>query len=133
MAEILFYEKPGCVNNARQKQILAASGHRVHARDLLAQPWTREHLLEYLSSLPVREWFNMSSPRIKSGEVNPALLSCDDALGLLLDDHVLIRRPLMQVEGRHIAGFEYEKIDKWLGIASSESGANLETCMQIGS
>ena len=41
MASVLFFEKPGCVNNTRQKALLAASGHSVWARNLLAEKWTR--------------------------------------------------------------------------------------------
>jgi hypothetical protein len=29
MATVHFYEKPGCINNTRQKKILAAAGHEV--------------------------------------------------------------------------------------------------------
>ncbi|WP_217995184.1 hypothetical protein [Methylogaea oryzae] len=37
MATVLFWEKPGCVNNARQKRLLQEAGHTVLARDLLAE------------------------------------------------------------------------------------------------
>ena len=42
MAHIIFYEKPGCGGNARQKAILQAAGHEVEAKNLLAEPWTRQ-------------------------------------------------------------------------------------------
>ena len=38
MARVIFYEKRGCGGNARQKALLVASGHEVHARDLLTEP-----------------------------------------------------------------------------------------------
>ena len=44
MATIQFYQKPGCVTNARQKRMLEAAGHTVIARNLLAEPWTEESL-----------------------------------------------------------------------------------------
>ncbi|TAN57271.1 MAG: arsenate reductase family protein, partial [Magnetospirillum sp.] len=40
MAMIVFYEKPGCSNNARQKQVLSQSGHDVVALDIRVQTWT---------------------------------------------------------------------------------------------
>ena len=36
MADVIFWEKPGCAGNARQKALLAAAGHRLKVRDLLA-------------------------------------------------------------------------------------------------
>ena len=32
MATVTFYEKPGCVTNARQKRMLEAAGHTVVAQ-----------------------------------------------------------------------------------------------------
>ncbi len=37
MATILFYEKPGCRMNARQKRMIEAAGHIVNAKSLLAK------------------------------------------------------------------------------------------------
>lgn len=47
MSTILFYEKPGCSNNSRQKAQLAAAGHTVIAKSLLTEPWTRERLRQF--------------------------------------------------------------------------------------
>jgi hypothetical protein len=58
MAKILFFEKPGCANNTRQKALLAAAGHEVDARNLLTEAWTPERLRPYFGSRPVAEWFN---------------------------------------------------------------------------
>ena len=35
MAAIVFWEKPGCQGNAKQKDIMRASGHELEVRDLL--------------------------------------------------------------------------------------------------
>ena len=37
MATITFYEKPGCINNTRQKKLLEAAGHQVVAKNLLTE------------------------------------------------------------------------------------------------
>lgn len=71
MATILFWEKPGCSGNARQKALLSASGHTIVARSLLAELWTAERLRPFFGARPVAEWFNRASPRVKSGEVRP--------------------------------------------------------------
>lgn len=44
MATAIFWEKPGCQGNARQKEILLASGHELDVRDLLTEPWTESCL-----------------------------------------------------------------------------------------
>ncbi|OUL22994.1 ArsC/Spx/MgsR family protein [Nostoc sp. 106C] len=116
MARVIFYEKPGCKGGTRQKVLLTAAGHEVVAQSLLAEPWTAERLRSFFGDRPVAEWFNQSSPRVKSGEVVPEKLDADTALSLMLQDPLLIRRPLIQVGDRREVGFEVEKIDAWIGL-----------------
>jgi nitrogenase-associated protein len=117
MAHVIFWEKPGCAGNARQKALLAASGHTLDVRNLLGEPWTAAGLRQFFGARPVSEWFNRSSPRVKSGEVQPEALDETAALALMLADPLLIRRPLMQSEGRREAGFEPECVRAWIGLA----------------
>jgi nitrogenase-associated protein len=126
MAQIVFYEKPGCANNTRQKTLLAAAGHHIIARNLLTEPWTAERLLEFFGKRPVAEWFNRATPRIKSGEIVPEAFEADDALRLMLQDPLLIRRPLIEAGGRKEIGFDQEAIQAWLGLTPSNS--DMERC-----
>jgi nitrogenase-associated protein len=119
MAHVIFWEKPGCIGNARQKALLIRSGHTLEVRNLLAEPWTAEVLRPFFGARPVAEWFNGSSPRVKSGEVRPGALGVEGALALMLADALLIRRPLMEAEGRREAGFEPERIAAWIGLADT--------------
>lgn len=116
MAKVIFYEKPGCGGNARQKLLLQQSGHELEVRDLLTAPWTKETLRAFFGARPVAQWFNGSAPRVKSGEVRPDELDEDAALALMLAEPLLIRRPLLESEGRREAGFETELIDAWIGL-----------------
>lgn len=126
MTQVVFYEKPGCGNNTRQKALLAAAGHEVIACNLLTEQWTQERLLDFFGERPVAEWFNRAAPRVKSGEVTPELLDEAEALQLMLNDPLLIRRPLMEAGGRKEAGFDQDKIHAWLGL--SPSANDLESC-----
>jgi len=126
MATITFYEKPGCGNNTKQKALLAAAGHEVIARNLLTEPWAEERLLEFFGNRAVADWFNRAAPRVKSGEVIPELLDEAEALQLMLADPLLIRRPLMEAEGRKEIGFDQKKIHAWLGL--TPTGTDLESC-----
>ena len=133
MAVVVFYEKPGCAGNARQKDLLKASGHTVIARSIFDARWTRMQLLSFLKSLPMGAWFNRSSPRVKSGEVVPEAFDEADAttvLELFQNDPLLIRRPLLEVDGERRAGFEVRDIDDWIGLsAETASGeADYESC-----
>lgn len=127
VATVLFWEKPGCAGNARQKALLAASGHEVLARDLRAEPWTAERLRPFFGDRPVAAWFNRTSPRVKSGEVTPEALDEAAALGLMLADPLLIRRPLMQVGGRREFGFEPALVAAWIGLRTDLPVVD-ETC-----
>lgn len=120
MAKVTFYEKPGCGGNARQKALLIASGHDVEVRNLLTQPWDAASLRPFFGDKPVADWFNASSPRVKSGEVKPAELSAEAALSLMLEDPLLIRRPLIQVGERREAGFDQAAVDAWIGLRPTD-------------
>lgn len=128
MATVVFYEKPGCASNTRQKVLLAAAGHTVLARSLLTEKWSAARLRDFFGTLPVAEWFNPSAPRITSGEVLPDALTEAAALGLMLADPLLIRRPLMDVDGECRVGFDQDAVDRWIGLASKMPRENLETC-----
>lgn len=117
MASIIFYEKPGCRNNARQKDLLRAAGHTLEVRDLLGAVWSAETLRPFFGERPVAEWFNRAAPRVKSGEVIPEVLDAGQALALMLADPLLIRRPLMESGGRRMAGFDPEEVDIWIPLS----------------
>lgn len=132
MAIVHFYEKPGCLNNAKQKQLLAAAGHVLIVHDLLQQPWAndRAKLRSFFGDLPVREWFNRSAPAIKNGEVDPEIATERQAIELMVANPLLIRRPLMEVDGRRRAGFDMETVSAWLelDLPAESPSPDLETC-----
>ncbi|WP_050420687.1 ArsC/Spx/MgsR family protein [Bradyrhizobium tropiciagri] len=126
MATITFYQKPGCATNARQIQAFNAAGHDIIAKDILMEPWSSEELRRFFGNTPVASWFNQAAPRIKSGEVNPAMIDAQRALALMLDDPLLIRRPLIDVDGSRCAGFDHELVLSLLGRKTPD---DLEGCV----
>jgi nitrogenase-associated protein len=128
MARIIFYEKPGCAGNLRQRRLLEDAGHTVLARNLLTEPWTAERLRGFFGARPVAEWFNRNAPRVKSGEVTPEALDADSAMTLLLAEPLLIRRPLLEAEGRREAGFDPARIHAWLGLGTAADMPVSEDC-----
>lgn len=131
MSTIIFYEKPGCANNSRQKLLLKNAGYTVIARDLLTEPWTRQRLREFFGDLPVTAWFNPAAPRIKSGEIVPEHFNAGTAITLMLTDTLLIRRPLMEYNNKCIAGFDARRVDDWLGMPLLASDKDdIQTCQR---
>ncbi len=93
---VIFYEKPACLSNSKQKFLLTSLGHDLVVRNLLSESWTAERLRPFFGDLPVRDWFNPTAPRIKGGEVCPERLDEPTALALMIADPLLIRRPLIE-------------------------------------
>lgn len=129
MAELTFFSKPGCVTNRRQKFQLLASGHNVREFDLLSQNWSPQLLRPYFGSKPVSQWFNPSSPRIKSGEISINKLSEKEALQLMVSDPLLIRRPLIHSDNGCGCGWSDNPILPTLEMTPTVE-ADLDTCSE---
>lgn len=122
MATVIFWEKPGCQGNARQKEILLASGHELDVRDLLTAAWTESTLAGFFGERPVAEWFNPAHPKIRSGEVVPAGYSRQEALRLMVAEPLFIVRPLMQAGEERLAGFDAGQVHNWIGLKLESVG-----------
>jgi nitrogenase-associated protein len=131
MAKVVFYEKPGCANNARQKVLLSASGHELDVRNLLTEAWTAPVLQRFFGEKAVADWFNRASPRVKSGEIRPEAVSAPEALAMMVADPLLIRRPLMQVDDRCESGFDFHTVDKWIGLQPRATPVG-DQCIRTG-
>jgi len=130
MADVIFFEKPGCGGNARQKALLEQAGHRVIARDLLNEPWTAETLRPFFGDRPVADWFNRAAPAVKGGEVVPEAMDEATALAAMVERPLLIRRPLMQVGDRRDCGFETGRVDAWIGLGGVAAAGKMEGCLR---
>ena len=117
MTLVLFYEKPGCTTNARQKKLLNAAGCTLIVQNLLELSMGPEELQSYLEELPVPQWFNPNAPDVKNGLVDPYAFSPETALPLLLGNPILIRRPLISVNGHRMCGFDQKRIEPLLDVS----------------
>ncbi len=133
MPAVVFYEKPGCLTNARQKALLERQGCQLTVRDLLSEDWKEERLYAFLEAMPVKHWFNPAAPRVKSGEIDPAVLDIHTAMALLLDDPLLIRRPLLDTEFGKTAGFDNVALLAELGVDAAELNSAFQTCARPAS
>ncbi len=118
MAKIIFYEKPGCAENQRQKGLLAAAGYQVETRDLTAESWTPAGLRAYFAERPVAEWFDPQAPKILSGEIDPSRANPQAALVMMSVDPNLIRSPLLKFKGRCASGLDTAELEIFLAGAT---------------
>lgn len=125
MATITFYGKPNCVNNHKQKRLLRAAGHEVVEQDILSQNWTPGQLRPFFGEAPVSDWFNRTAPAIKDKWFWPDQVSAPQALEAMMCDPLLIRRPLMIIEGQKICGWDYDALDALIGL-SPQAGCEEE-------
>ena len=114
MKIIIFYEKPGCSTNKRQKQVLREAGYKIIERNLMHHGLSIDELRSFFQNKPMKEWFNTNAPQIKNGLVNPDSLGKKEALRLLFDTPLLIKRPLMLIEGQRLSGFDQNRIEELL-------------------
>lgn len=128
MTEIVtFYEKPGCAGNARQRKMLMEAGITLVVKDMLSEPWDRDSLRGFFKDAPVTEWFNPFAPTIKSGAIDPAALSEEEALAQMISEPILIKRPLMKYGDETFLGFELEKLKAFFPTFAGET-KNPGTC-----
>jgi nitrogenase-associated protein len=137
MAKIVFFEKTGCINNTKQKKILTMAGHDVEAVNLLKYPWSKTELLSFFSELEPADCFNRSAPAVVSGQVFPHDYSKAEAVEAMLIDRLLIKRPLLIIENQKFVGFDKEKLDALIGLATKDKpeimdllNQNLDDCPQ---
>lgn len=131
MTVVHFYEKPGCLTNAKQKQWLVSAGLLLIVHDLLQEPWqeNRQKLRAFFGAMPVKDWFNHNAPDIKNGMIKPDELDEIQAIELMVKQPLLIRRPLMEIENSLYAGFDSDRLNAIhdLSIKTRDSSSN-ESC-----
>lgn len=111
---VVFYEKPFCAANAKQKQLLRQSGCTLIERNLLEHGLDAEALRSFMGDKAVHEWFNPAAPAIKNGLILPETLDEERAMELLMGDPILIRRPLMIIGSEKLCGFDTVKVSEIL-------------------
>jgi nitrogenase-associated protein len=122
MRKIIFYEKPDCAENRKQKETIAASGYDIETRDLTAHHWTPAGLRAFFADKPVADWFDPRAAKVLSGEVNPAAVTPQAALVMMSIDPNLIRSPLIKFNGRCASGLDAEELEHFL-VAKKRDGS----------
>ncbi|MDP3300452.1 MAG: ArsC/Spx/MgsR family protein [Sulfuricurvum sp.] len=111
---VVFYEKPFCAANAKQKSILRASGCTIIERNLLEHGLDGDTIRSFMGDKIVSEWFNPAAPAIKNGHLLPDSFNEVEAMEMLMNDPILIRRPLMIIGTEKLCGFDAKKVSEVL-------------------
>ncbi|MCG8030414.1 MAG: hypothetical protein N0E59_19985 [Candidatus Thiodiazotropha taylori] len=127
MTELVFYEKPGCIGNKQQKAILRKLGISLEVRDILSETWTSDNLRSFFGDKAISAWFNESAPQVKSGEIDIDHLNEAEALRLMVEQPILIKRPLMIYQSLKQSGFAVGPVLDYLGVYLNES-QKVESC-----
>lgn len=128
MPVIIFYEKPGCISNGKQKEILKMAGYSLVERNILKEAWKPEELRKYFGDLPIEQWFNKNAPALAKEQLFVDNLSELDALTLMINDPILIRRPLMRLGDTHKVGFDAEILEELVELKHQYKYQDLELC-----
>ena len=107
---IKFICYPKCTTCQRAKAWLDESGVEYELRDIKLDNPTLEELKVWheQSGLPLKKLFNTSGLLYKSLDLKTKLptMSEDEMLALLASDGMLVKRPLLILDGRVLVGFK---------------------------
>lgn len=112
--KILFYEKPNCAGNAKQKKLLTLNGISYETRSILDTPWNQTLLNSFFENLNTKDIVNNFAPKIKNNEIDIETISKEKLIELMIQEPILIKRPLLEIDETKICGFDIKKINQIL-------------------
>jgi nitrogenase-associated protein len=129
---VIFYEKPGCAGNKKQKEVLSANGVDFEVKSMLSTNWDIKTLNSFFQDLSKEQIVNQFAPQIKSGEINIKKLTKEQLVELMIKEPLLIKRPLIQVNDIRICGFDIPKLNKALNL-EIDTKKEIGTCQSSDS
>lgn len=131
-----FYGKPGCLSNKKQLALLKKAGVEVREHSLLTSDLNSERLSLFFEGQNVQQWINQSAPDVKSGAFDPNEYNETELIEQLLQNPILIRRPLIAFGSIHCCGFSntvIQRIEQHFQVniySTSAVKTDLESCSQ---
>ena len=114
--EILFYEKTGCMGNAKQKKLLSDYGIKFKTLSLLDTKWNFESLSDFFNGLTKDEIINPFASSEELEKIDILSISKDDLINYMIKHPILIKRPLISIGKVKICGFDIPKINSALKL-----------------
>ena len=125
--KVIFYEKPNCAGNAKQKKLLTLNGISYEMKSILDTQWTQTLLHSFFKGLDTKDIYNPFAPKIKNNEIEITTISKNELIELMIQEPILIKRPLLEIGETKICGFDIEKINQILHTNICEN-ITMSTC-----
>ena len=126
--QVIFYEKTGCNGNARQKALLHEHGIRFEVRSLLDTAWDKPTLESFFEGLSPKEMLNPFAPQLKEGTFKLEDYTKESLIEKMVQEPILIRRPLLQIGEAKLCGFDIEKLNFLLHV-TMPIPQNINACL----
>ena len=97
------------------KASLSQDGVAFDERDFFKDGFTEVELRDLLGDTPPADVFSWRSPSARKLGLDRDTVTADELIRLMLDEPRLIRRPLIQVEGRIIVGTDKKAMAEAFG------------------
>ena len=124
----IFYEKTGCSGNARQKTLLREHGIAFEVRSLLDTPWNKATLEAFFEGLSPTEMLNPFAPQLKDGSFKLEDYTKESLIEKMVQEPLLIRRPLLEIGTVKLCGFDIEKLNTLLHV-NMPTPSNINACL----
>lgn len=119
---VSLYGKVGCKGNARQVEQLKSAGYIVQFIDLLSRQLEASELMKFMADQPIYDCVNSRAPLITSGEIKPSEMTDEQLLHAMVENPILVKRPLLFFRGEFACGFDHPLVRKLLGEKPPELG-----------
>jgi len=126
--QVIFYEKTGCNGNARQKALLREHGIHFEVRSLLDTPWDKATLASFFEGLTPKEMLNPFAPQLKDGSFKLEDYTKERLIEKMVQEPLLIRRPLLQIGEVKLCGFDIPKLNMLLHV-KMPTPSNINACL----
>lgn len=129
---VVFYEKTGCLGNKKQKELLKANGVEFEVKSLLDTKWDKETLEGFFKDMKKEQIINEFAPKVKTSEIDIKAITKEQLIYKMIQDPILIKRPLIQINENRICGFDLMKLNKVLNL-NIDTKKKIGTCQSIDS
>jgi len=104
------------------KEFIEGSGVTLDIRNLDEKPFTHTELANLVGYLSLSHFLNTASPAFSKNHLDEKLPSRSQVIQMMVDDHTLLRRPIIQTARLITVGCDHQKISEMLQISQNGDG-----------
>lgn len=106
------------------KKFIEESGVILSVRDIEKQPLTYDEIDRLIGYINPRHFLNMASASYEKSGLDEQLPPRRDLIGLIAEDHTLLRRPIIQAARLTTVGCDKKSIALMLQLSANGNGSN---------